>query len=191
LRCCASAALLAWLLAAPAAAQQAEPPNAVLLVAKPSLVDPNFRETVVLVTQTADAHTVGVILNRPTDQRVEGHDEPVSSGGPVLPRTLVALFESAEPPPASAFPVLKNIWLSMHPDNIEALRGAPAGRRVRLFAGFSGWSPGQLESELARDGWFVLPASESVLFRKNTRGLWQELMEKARQPGRKTLYFFP
>lgn len=190
MRYCASA-LLFCLLAAPAAAQQAEPPNAVLLVAKPELVDPNFRETVVLVTQTADAHTIGVILNRPTDQRVEGYAEPVSAGGPVLPRTLVALFESAEPPAASAFPVLKNVWLSMHPENIEALKGSPPARRVRLFAGFAGWSPGQLESELARNGWFMLPASESVVFRKSTRGLWQELLEKAREPRRKTLYFFP
>lgn len=190
MRWCASAAL-ACLLAAPAAAQQGEPPNAVLLVAKPELVDPNFRETVVLVTQTADAHTVGVILNRPTERRVEGYAEPVATGGPVLPRTLVALFESDAPPAASAFPVLRNVWLSMHPENVEALKHAPPARRVRLFAGFAGWSPGQLESELARDGWFVLPASESVLFRKSTKGLWQELLEKARQPGRKTLYFFP
>jgi putative transcriptional regulator len=185
------AAILLCLLAMPIAAQQGEPPNAVLLVAKPELVDPNFRATVVLVTQAADGHAVGVILNRPTDQRVDGYAEPVWAGGPVLPRTLVALFESAEPPAASAFPVLKNVWLSMHPENIAALKGSPPARRVRLFAGFAGWSPGQLESELAREGWFVLPASEVLLFRRNTKGLWEELLEKAREPRRKTLYFFP
>ncbi len=62
-------ALLALLVAGAAAAQpQADPPNAVLLVAKPGMLDPNFRETVVLATQSSDASTVGVILNRPGDQ---------------------------------------------------------------------------------------------------------------------------
>ena len=65
-----------------AAAQPAERPNGVLLVAKPGLTDPNFRETVVLVTQTPDAQTVGVILNRPTERKLSG--ENVFFGGPVL-----------------------------------------------------------------------------------------------------------
>lgn len=182
-RSCASA-LLWCLLAAAAAAQQNEPPNAVLLVAKPELVDPNFRETVVLATQTADAHTVGVVLNRPTERRMEGHAEPLYAGGPVMGRVVVALFEAAEPPAASAFHVLKRVYLSMHPKNLAALLARPPAR-MRLYSGFSGWSPGQLESELARDGWYVLPASEAVIFRKSTEGLWRELLEEARNRERK------
>lgn len=182
-RCCASA-LLWCLLAAAAAAQQNEPPNAVLLVAKPGLVDPNFRETVVLVTQTEDAHTVGVVLNRPTERRMEGHAEPLYAGGPVMGRVVVALFEAAEPPAASAFHVLERVYLSMHPENLAALLARPPAR-MRLYSGFSGWSPGQLESELARDGWYVLPASEAVIFRKSTEGLWRELLEEARNRDRK------
>jgi len=182
-RSCASA-LLWCLLAAAAAAQQNEPPNAVLLVAKPELVDPNFRETVVLATQTADAHTVGVVLNRPTERRMEGHAEPLYAGGPVMGRVVVALFEAAEPPAASAFHVLKRVYLSMHPKNLAALLARPPAR-MRLYSGFSGWSPGQLESELARDGWYVLPASEAVIFRKRTEGMWRELLDEARNRMRK------
>lgn len=182
-RSCASA-LLWCLLAAAAAAQQNEPPNAVLLVAKPGLVDPNFRETVVLATQTGDAHTVGVILNRPTQRRMEGHAEPLFAGGPVMGRVVVALFEAAEPPAASAFHVLERVYLSMHPENLAALLARPPAR-MRLYSGFSGWSPGQLESELARDGWYVLPASAAVIFRKSTEGLWRELLEEARNRERK------
>jgi putative transcriptional regulator len=167
-----------------AAAQQQEPPNAVLLVAKPELVDPNFRETVVLVTQTADAHTVGVVLNRPTERRMEGHAEPLYAGGPVMGGVVVALFEAAEPPAASAFHVLERVYLSMHPDNLAALLARPAAR-MRLYAGFAGWAPGQLESELARDGWYVLPAREAVIFRKSTEGMWRELLEEARSRERK------
>ena len=172
------------MLAAPAAAQQHEPPNAVLLVAKPELADPNFRETVVLVTQTPDAHTVGVILNRPTGQRMEGYPEPLHAGGPVMGRAIVALFEADEPPAASAFHVLERVYLSMHPDNLAALLARPPAR-MRLYAGFAGWAPGQLESELDRDGWYVLPAREAVIFRKSTEGMWRELLEEARNRERK------
>lgn len=173
--------LVLWLLGALAAAQQ---PNGVLLVAKPGLADPNFRETVVLVTQTEDAHTVGVILNRPTEERMPGHAEPLYAGGPVMPRVVVALFESERTPPASAFRILKRVWLTMHPDTLAALLERPPAR-LRLYSGFSGWAPRQLESELARDGWHVLPASEAVIFRKRTEGMWRELLEEAETRGRK------
>lgn len=173
-------ALLAVLLAASAQAQpQEDPPNGILLVAKPGLLDPNFRETVVLVTQSSDSSTVGVILNRPTPQRHEKTGEPVYSGGPVMREVLVAVFRSDRTPDASAFHVLKSVYLTMHPANIESLL-AQTGQRYRLYAGFSGWAPRQLEGELLRDGWYVLPASEELVFRKDTAGMWDELVKKAR-----------
>jgi len=175
----AAALLCLLLLAAPAGAQPVEPPNSVLLVAKPGLLDPNFREAVVLVTQSRDSSTVGVILNRPTERRHEITGEPVFFGGPVMPKVLVALFRSQQPPAAPAFHVLKGIYLSMHPGNVEPLL-AQAGQRYRLYDGFSGWAPRQLESELERNGWYVLPASVELVFRKDTRGMWSELIEKAR-----------
>ena len=184
MRFSASALLLCLLLAAPASAQQPAAPNGVLLVAKPELTDPNFRETVVLVTQTEDAHTVGVILNRPTEERVEGHAEPLYAGGPVMARVVVALFDAENAPLANAFRILKRVWLTMHPDNLAALRARPPAR-LRLYSGFAGWAPGQLESELARDGWYVLPASEAVIFRKRTEGMWRELLEEAQSRARK------
>jgi putative transcriptional regulator len=151
----------------------------VLLVAKPGLTDPNFRETVVLVTQAADASTIGVILNRPTPRKHEKTGEPLYFGGPVMREVLVALFRSERTPEASAFHVLKGVYITMHPKNIEQLLAKP-GRRYRLYAGFSGWAPGQLESELARDGWYVRPASAELVFRKDTSGMWDELVRKAR-----------
>jgi putative transcriptional regulator len=152
----------------------AEPPNGVLLVAKPGLRDPNFSQTVVLVTQAGDSSTVGVILNRPTSVRHEPTGEPVYSGGPVMPRTLVALFRSETVPPAPSFHVLQGTYLSMHPAILEGLKPP-----YRLYAGFAGWMPGQLESEIARDGWYVLPASEELVFRRDTAGMWQELVDQA------------
>lgn len=150
-------------------------PNAVLLVAKPGMPDPTFREAVVLASQTEDSSTVGVILNRPTPRKHEETGEPLWSGGPVMQQVLVALFRSAEPPTAPAFHLLKGIYLTMHPENFARFRNSR-----RLYMGFSGWAPGQLETELARDSWFVLPASAEILFRTDTTGMWEELVQKAR-----------
>jgi putative transcriptional regulator len=166
------------LLAAAAAAQQADAPNSVLLVARSGFDDPNFSQTVVLVSQTRDAQTVGVILNRPTRRTHGTSGEPLYFGGPVMSEVVVALFRSAGAPQASAFHVLQNIYLTMHPANIEALLARPAEVH-RLYAGFSGWAPGQLEREIERGDWLVLPAAEELLFRENTAGMWFELWQKA------------
>jgi putative transcriptional regulator len=172
--------LLAALLFAPllGAAQEA-PPNSLLLVARPGLADPNFRETVVLVTQAPDASTVGVILNRPTPAKHEATGAPLYEGGPVMRPVVAALFTSDTPPEAPAFRVLPGVYLSIHPQNVEKL--APRSARHRLFAGFSGWAPGQLQSEIERDGWHLLPASEALLFRAETGTMWRELLEAARR----------
>ena len=172
-----AAALLVLLAALPAGAQRAEPPNAILLVAKPSLTDPNFRETVVLVTQAPDASTVGVILNRPAGKRHEKTGEPMYAGGPVMPQVTVALF-AAERAPVASFHVLPGIYLSMHPQNVDALPSRP-GQRLRFFAGFSGWAPNQLQREMQLDGWFVLPVTEEILFRADTRGMWKRIVRKS------------
>ena len=168
-----------------AIAQQEDPANGLFLVAKPGLIDPNFRETVVLVTQTEDYSTVGVIINRPTDLKLELEGLPATrykdalfAGGPVMREVIVALFRSDSTPEAPAFHVLKDLYLSMHPQNLQALleRG---GARYRLYAGFSGWAPRQLESEMMRDGWYILPADVETVFRKDMTGVWQELLQRA------------
>jgi putative transcriptional regulator len=192
-RCALVLCALAASLAPPCLAREPaqEPPNAVLLVAKPNILDPNFSQTVVLVTQTREAETVGVILNRPTPLAASellppglpsgNYHDSVYFGGPVLRQAIVALFHSDGAPPAPAFHVLKDVYLSMHPDNIEMLLESKH-RRYRLYVGFAGWAPGQLEAELAGDGWYVLPAEDDVLFRKDTAGLWRELVLKASGP---------
>jgi putative transcriptional regulator len=162
------------LLAACSAACMAQAPNGILLVAKPGLLDPNFSRAVVLVTQAEDGSTVGVILNRPTSVRHEPTGEPVFTGGPVMPRTMVALFRSETVPAAPSFHVLQGIYLSMHPAILGNLKPP-----YRLYSGFAGWVPGQLEAEIARDGWHMLPASAELLFRRDTAGMWEELIDRA------------
>ena len=174
-----AALLAALLLAGGAPAQQALPPNGLLLVAKPELRDANFSRTVILVTQTPDFSTVGVILNRPTTVRFQG--KPVWTGGPVMREVVVAVFRSEQTPKATAFHILKGLYLSMQPEIVDSLI-ADKNARYRLYSGFSGWAPRQLESELGRDGWFVLPASEATVFREDMSGLWEELVARAGSP---------
>ena len=180
------------LAATTAQAQQNLPANGLFLIAKPSLADPNFSRTVVLVTQTEDASTVGVIINRPTALKLSqflsnefptgNYREPIFDGGPVMRQAIVSVFRSETMPSATAFHVLKDVYLTMHPDNIAGLLADPAAR-YRLYAGFSGWMPRQLQSEFMRDGWHVLPADEATVFRGGVDGLWEELLERALRLG--------
>ena len=185
----ACALLLCGAFAAAQGPGGALPANGLFLVAKPELTDANFSRTVVLVTQTEDYNTVGVIINRPTTLKlsdfpaVEGFEagkyvDPVFLGGPVMRQALVAVFQSAAPPRAPAFHVLRRLYMSMHADNLKDLL-ASGGRRYRIYAGFSGWAPRQLESEFDRAGWFVLPADEDTIFRTDMSGVWEELLKRA------------
>ena len=187
------AALALFAVGASAVAQQNLPANGLFLVAKPSVTDPNFARTVVLVTQAEDASTVGVIINRPTSlkladmlqrqqQPVDNYRHPVYFGGPVMRQVVVSLFRSEKPPEHAAFHVLKTIYLTMHPDNIAKLLADPDAH-YRLYVGFSGWAPRQLQGEFVRNDWYVLPADEATLFREKSEGLWEELVERVMRLG--------
>jgi putative transcriptional regulator len=177
-------AVLALALAGALGAQ----PNGIVLVSKPGLPDPNFGETVVLVTRTDEGNPVGVILNRPTTlklaevaPRVRGAQnftEPLYSGGPVMREVLIALYRSATPPSEASFQVLPGVYLTMHPAKIEALI-AERQATLRLYAGFSGWAPRQLEAEIDSGSWYVLRATEALAFRRDTAGMWAELVAQA------------
>jgi putative transcriptional regulator len=93
-------------------------------------------------------------------------------------RSVVALFAASQAPAAPAFHVLKGVYLTMHPENIEPLlERAPA--RFRLYSGFAAWAPGQLEAEFGHDAWYVLPADEALVFRQDMDNLWEELVARA------------
>jgi putative transcriptional regulator len=176
-----------WLLAATAVGQDA--PNGVVLVAKPSLVDPNFRETVVLVTRHPGGGAVGIILNRPTrvpvaqllpeHEGLRGRPDHLFAGGPVSPRALIGVFRSTERPEAS-LRVLADVYLTLDGAFLDGLlRRADAPRELRLYAGYAGWAPGQLEAEIARDDWYVLEPDLDTIFRADPVTLWRELLRRA------------
>jgi putative transcriptional regulator len=182
--------LIAAILAAAAHAAVAQAPAAggFFLVAKPSILDPNFSRTVVLVTTAPDGATLGVILNRPTkrslaellpgNERLARFTEPLGFGGPVEPGGLFAVFRGTEDRGPS-FPVIEDVRLALQPPTVEQLLLKPP-EALRLFVGYAGWAPGQLDGELARGDWWTVKADADTVFRKDTATLWDELVRRAR-----------
>ena len=178
------AAFLAFLVLATAASAQGS--RAFFLIARPGMPDPNFRETVVLVRQEEGAEATGVIINRPTNrslaemlpsERFKRFKEPIFFGGPVAPQGLFAVFQ-ADTFSGAAVTMLPGLYLAVVPDSIDALLGDPPPK-IRFFAGYSGWAPGQLRAELDRGDWLVVDAEMEAVFLKDTSRLWQDMVRRA------------
>jgi len=175
-------------LAAPAHAAESVA-NAIFLVAKREMGDPRFRESVVLVTQPREGGPFGVIVNKPLPHRLaevfpdrealKNRSDVVHFGGPVSPRGLYVLLR-AEKPPTGMIRVLKDVYFSGDPDVIDGLlqRADPA-RGLRVYAGYSGWAPGQLQNELGRGDWHVVPANAATVFDMPPERIWPELFLRA------------
>ena len=147
-----------------------------LLVALPMLVDPNFDRTVVLVLSHGDEGAVGVVLNRPSTTAV-GEALPdwsgvaaapavVFVGGPVQPEMAIALGHDGD--------LVATVDLEADPALLTF-------REVRVYAGYAGWSGGQLEDELLEGAWVVCDGEPGDAFRADAQDLWYAVLR--RQPG--------
>lgn len=142
-----------------------------LLVATPALFDPNFRRTVVLIGEHGDEGAMGLVLNRPSDvtvgeavpplAHVAGSDALVHVGGPVQPEAVLVLAEFDDPEAAATI-VVGDIGFASSEGELEEI--GTSVRRARVFAGYSGWGPGQLEAELEEESWLVEPAEGVDVF---------------------------
>jgi putative transcriptional regulator len=158
-----------------------------LLVSSPALVDPNFRKTVVLIAHHDDEGAMGLVLSRPSDvEAVEavpllaglpGANEPVFVGGPVQPEAFMVLAEFDDVSQAAA-PSMGGLGFMPADAEPEEL----AIRRLRLFAGYSGWSPGQLEAELAENSWIVVDALADDAFADDPDELWRTVLHRKGGP---------
>ncbi len=160
-----------------------------LLVAAPSLFDPNFRLTVLLMLEHGSEGALGLVLNRPSElpvhEAIDGWAEAASEpavifvGGPVNQSTVIALasiaLDDADDNWTQIIGRVGSIDLDKRPEQIGGLD------EVRIFAGFSTWSAGQLEAELAENSWFVLEYLPTDPFANDPEELWWEVM--ARQSG--------
>jgi len=154
-----------------------------LLIAGPSLLDPNFQRTVVLIVEHTDDGAFGLVLNRPSETSVGDavdelesfveHEDTLFIGGPVRQSALIVLaeFEDAQQAAVLAF------------DDIGVLGdhdggSAPETRRGRAFAGHAGWGPGQLDAELSRGDWILEPARREDAFSQEPLGLWEAVLTR-------------
>jgi putative transcriptional regulator len=160
-----------------------------LLVAAPPLVDPNFDRTVVLMLEHGQEGALGIVLNRPSDTELvdvipewsETATPPplVYEGGPVSPESVIALARSDTTDERDGFvPVgtgFGTVDLARAPDEVDAgIEG------VRVFVGYAGWAPGQLEEELARGAWFVVDFDLDDAFGLAPEHLWRRVLRRQR-----------
>jgi putative transcriptional regulator len=154
-----------------------------LLIAAPTLAD-FFRRTVVLVVDHSEEGAMGVVLNRPSEVEVADAVAPLAElvdpgevvwvGGPVSPNSAVVLAEF-EQPEAAATLVVGDVGVLALEEDVD---GAPPTQRTRVFAGYAGWAPGQLEGELEREGWIVEPALPEDAFPNEELDLWSAVLAR-------------
>lgn len=143
-----------------------------LLVAMPTMLDPNFSRTVIaLIEHSPEEGAIGVIVNRPTDIDVAEHlpwlrgavCDPgrVFIGGPVQREVAIGIHRSADGGPAI----------------VEDLENPPPGA-LRVFSGYSGWGAGQLESELEEDAWVIVDQERDDAFDSEPATLWSRVLRR-------------
>jgi putative transcriptional regulator len=158
-----------------------------LLVSSPSLVDPNFRKTVVLVAHHDEEGAMGLVLSRPSDvsaadavpflEDLPGADNPVFVGGPVQPDAFMVLAEFEDVDQAAA-PIMNSLGFMPADTDLDDL----SIKRMRLFAGYSGWGAGQLEAELAEPSWIVVDAETDDAFADDPDELWRAVLHRKGGP---------
>jgi len=158
-----------------------------LLVARRSLQDPNFAETVILLVEHSDDEgTVGLILNRQTKiplsrlskdlEGAKGRTEPLFLGGPVQTEGVMALVRSRAKL-EEAKHVLAYIYMISNKTSLEkTISSNSASNSLRLYLGYAGWDAGQLEWELGMEAWNVMPATTAVVFDPHPETLWSRLV---------------
>jgi putative transcriptional regulator len=168
----------------PASADTAKPVTTILLVARAELPDANFKDSVVLVMNNIASAPAGLIVNRPTRisvsqlfpdiERLAQLDDKVYFGGPVEIEAVSFVFRAATAP-EHATQVLDGVYLSMDRDLLRKLleREKPMDG-LRIFVGYSGWGPGQLQAEIARGDWKLAAAEPAAIFERKSEHPWPE-----------------
>jgi putative transcriptional regulator len=156
-----------------------------LLIAGPTLLDPNFWRTVVLVIDHTEVGALGLVLNRPSDTTVGDAvpqleslvdlEEQLFIGGPVQPSSVIVLAHFEDPDDAALLSFDDVGVMGTADEGTEQTVGV---RRGRAFVGHAGWGPGQLDSELERDDWILEPARRQDAFTTDPLELWRSVLER-------------
>ena len=154
----------------------------------PSMMDPNFHQTVTYICEHSEHGVLGIVINRPLDMplgevfkqlslapRVESDmaSKPVLRGGPVQIERGFVIHESTEQWEATA-PVANSIQVTTSRDILSALATGEGPKLAVIALGYAGWGAGQLESEIAGNAWLSVPASPDILFDTPFDKRWRE-----------------
>jgi putative transcriptional regulator len=193
--------LLAVFFGLPLHAAQKNKEQIDLLVARTEVNDPYFHHSVVLMLPESQTQlVVGLIINKPTRltlgklfpdaPELKGRTEFAYFGGPVDVRTPCIVFQSSTAP-ENAIKLYGNVYLTFDSDLItRAFQRTPSGSRTRLFLGRAQWSPGQLQNEIRRGGWYRIQADGDLVFSAHPENLWSRLHSRA-APSKYIRYNFP
>ena len=164
--------------------------EAIILIAHPAFRDLEYRQTVLIAAPAPNGGHVGVILNRPTRRSLGSlfpeHEpskkvvDPVYYGGPFSRGALVALVRADDTPGAGSVAIMPHLFMTFRANTIDhVIETTP--NEARYFVGYVGWRPGELRSEIDRGLWSVVDAEVETVFRKDTEGLWEELLQQTRR----------
>ena len=162
------------------------PAKGKFLVASRAIADPRFQETVVLLIGYDDAGATGLIINRPSKVPLAEMLMPVPGlkkrsdivyyGGPVEGHRILMLIRSPEKL-EGADKVFTNVYVSTSRNMLERMIGAhKTQKQFRVYAGYAGWLPGQLDREVSRGDWYILNADADSIFEKESSEIWRELI---------------
>ena len=186
------AVLIAAAIVAPVSpvAQASDEGDAVLLIAKPELRDPEYRQTVLYVTPTTNDRHIGVIINRPTTRSLSSlfpeHEpskkviDPVFFGGPFGQSAVFAVVRASSNPGGGSVALAKDLYFAARVDVVDKIIESTPND-ARYYVGYVGWRPGELRQEIDRGLWYVIDADPELVFRKEPKGMWEELVRRARQ----------
>lgn len=154
------------------------------LIARPSLREPTFTRTVIVILAHDENGALGLVVNRPT--KLKGVPFPVYVGGPCQSPGLFMLHGEADwtsedsEGPDSAREVVPGVFVG-DATCLQKVTDTPAAEtsRFRVFTGYAGWSGGQLERELSEGTWLAIPASSQLLFETPVDDLWSRLAPPA------------
>lgn len=165
---------------------RSDPARGKFLIAARKLIDPNFSETVVLLIDYGSHGAMGVVINRPTRIKLsivlpkikglKNRPDVLYMGGPVQRDRLMLLVKSAQQP-KEAYTIFEDVFIGAKPETIQQMIDRQeAKERFRAYAGYAGWSPGQLDREIARGDWHILRADAATIFDKDESEIWPDLI---------------
>ncbi len=155
-----------------------------LLIAMPQVLDPFFYRSVVLLMAHGEDGSLGLVVNRPADLRIEEvltdmeipwSGDPEASafvGGPVQPQFGSVLWSGDGPEGDTVTEIVPGLSLTQHLDDLAKLAALPP-EGLRLVLGYAGWSPGQLMEEFVRNDWISAPLAVDLVFQPDPESAWE------------------